>query len=468
MLPPHALLEHLGSSLHVPSTGRRDAPARQQTVRATIDWRYELLDEPERGLFERLGAFGGSFTIEAARSVAGGEGLAVFASLAALVDKSLIVHSASESETRFRMLLVVAEYAAERLADRVDADAIRSMHAAYYTELAKAAYAGLRGSGQRGWNEVIDVEVENFRLALAQLARTGRLDDAAEVVWSMGPYWLAGRYLEGRKIVGDLLASPGELSEQSHARLRIVAGLLSALLSDLMAAHAELEGALEWFEAHDDDEGRAIALVGLGIAMAPIDVDRARTFMLESARLCAKREDAWSEAMVLGALGWLDVGRGDFTHEDLFERAYLLARSLGDEVATGHTATNLAELHLARVRRDEARGVLDVAFTAYEAIRMYDALSYGLEAAAGLASSEDRTEEAARLLGAADGLRDEVAVPIWGPRLTRFETLVSSARAKLGDESFDARWKEGRALGFDAALEQARRTVHPAALTETS
>jgi predicted ATPase len=468
MLPPRALLEHLGSSLHVPSAGRRDAPARQQTVRATIDWSYELLDEPERDLFGRLGAFGGSFTTEAARSVAGAEGPAVLGSLAALVEKSLVVHSASESETRFRMLHVVAEYAAERLADRADADAIRSAHAAYYAELARTAHAGLRGGGQRGWNEVLDVEVENLRLAVAQLARTGRLDDAAEVVWSVWPYWLAGRYLEGRKIVGELLASPGELSDGSRARLRSVSGLLSALLSDLAAAHAELEEAVEWLEAHDDDEGRAIALAGLGIATAPIDVDRARGFLLESARLYAVREDAWSEAMVLGALGWLDVGRGDYTQEDHIERAYVLARSLGDEVATGHTATNLAELHLARARPDEARAVLAVALTAYEAVRMYDSLSYGLEATAGLASSEDRTDEAARLLGAADGLRDEVAVPIWGPRLTRFGALVGSARAKLGDESFDARWSEGRTLGFDAALEQARRTVRRAQLAERS
>jgi len=460
MLPPRTLLEHLGSSLHAPSPGRRDAPARQQTLRATIDWSYELLEEPERDLFERLGAFGGSFTIEATRSVAGGEGPAVLASLSALVDKSLIAHSVSESETRFRMLHVVAEYAAERLADRADADDIRSKHAAYYSELGGAAYAGLRGSEQRAWKEVLEVEAENLRRALAHLTRTGRLDDAAEVVWSVWPYWFSGHYLEGRKIVGDLLRSPGELSEKARARLQSVEGLLAALLSDL-AAHAELEGALEWFEAHDDEEGRAIALAGLGIATAPMDADRARTYMLESARLFASLGDAWGEAIVLCTLAWLDAGRGDFTREDLVERAYSLARYVDDDVATAYAATNLAELHLARGRPDEARGALDVAFTAYDALHLGDLLSYALEPAAGLASRADRAEEAARLLGAADGLRDEVGVPIWGPRLTRFEALVSSARATLGDERFDARWAEGRALGFDAALEHARHALRP-------
>ena len=135
--------------------------------------------------------------------------------------------------------------------------------------------------------------------------------------------------------------------------------------------------------------------------------------MLDSAPLFASLGDAWEEAIVLCLLGWLDVGRGDFTRGDLFERAYLLARQVDDEVATAHAATDLAELHLARGSVNEAREMLDVAFTAHEAVRLYDGLSYGLEAAAGLASRLDRAEEAARLLGAADGLRDEVAVPIW-------------------------------------------------------
>jgi hypothetical protein len=247
-----------------------------------------------------------------------------------------------------------------------------------------------------------------------------------------------------------------------------VEGILAALLSDLSGAHAELEGALEWFEAHDDDEGRAIALCGLGIATAPIDADRARTLVLERARLFASLGDTWAEAMVLTTLGWLDAGRGDFPHQDLIERAYSLARTMGDDVATAHAAANLAEMRLARGRPDEAREALETAFTAYEAVGHESGMSYGLETAAVLASRADRPEQAARLLGAADGLRDEVAVPIWGPRLTRFETLVSATRATLGVELFEVRWAEGRALGFDAALEQARRTLHPAEPTETS
>jgi len=462
MFSPSVLVEQLESSLDALSTGRRDAPARQQTVRATIDWSYGLLNEHERDLFERLGVFAGSFTIEAAGSIAGARGLAALSTLSALVDKSLLAHAASESETRFRMLRVVSEYAAERLRDRVDEDDIRDAHAAYYAELARAAYAGLRGSEQRGWKEILDFERENIRRALVHLAGAGRLDEATDLVWSVWVYWLTGHFLEGRKIVADLLTSPGELSERAQARLQTVEGVLAALMSDIETAQAELGRAIEWFQEHDDDEGKAGALGGLGLATAPLDPERARSLLLESAKLSAGLGDAWGEAMILGALGWLDTGRDDFSEERLFERAFDLARYVDDEVATAHTATNLAELRLASGHFDKARDMLDIALTAHEAVRLYDGLSYGLEAAARLAWSDGRCDAAARLLGAADALRVEVGLPIWGPRLSRFATLVRSVRTAIGDAAFEAAWLEGRALGFDPALATAREVLHGA------
>jgi predicted ATPase len=459
MLEPRVLVDHLGSSLDTPSTGRRDAPARHLTVRATMDWSYELLTEPERDLFERLGVFAGSFTIEAAQSLAGDRGPAVLSTLGALVDKSLLVHAASESETRFRMLHVVAAYAAERFAGRADAGDIRNAQAAHYEALANAAHAGLRGSEQRGWKEVLDLERENVRGVLAHLAHVGRLDDAAALVWSVWVYWLAGAYLEGRKVVAELIASPGELSGRARARLRTVDGLLAALLSDVATAQAELDPALDWFQAHDDDEGRAVALAGRGIATALIDPERARALMVESARLSAELNDVFGEALMLDAVGWLDTGRNDFTAPELFERAYVLARGLDDDVTTAYAATNLAELRVAQQRFDEARELLAVALTAYQAGRLYDGASYALETAALVASAAGKGEDAARLLGAADGLRDEGSIPIWGPRLTRFETLKRSARDALGDEAFAVAWTEGQTLGFDASLETARRAL---------
>ena len=112
--------------------------------------------------------------------------------------------------------------------------------------------------------------------------------------------------------------------------------------------------------------------------------------------------------------------------------------------------------------------MLEVALAAYEAVRLHDGLSYGLEAAAGLALSGGRADEAARLLGAADGLREAVGVPIWGPRLIRFESLLATVRGALREELFDRLWADGRALGFEGALEAARRVLAPAEPAATS
>jgi predicted ATPase len=461
MLPPHVLVEHLGSSLDAVSAGRRDAPARHQTVRATIDWSYGLLSEPERDLFGRLGAFAGSFTIEAVQSVAPEDGPPMLPTLFALVEKSLLRQDASESGTRFRMLHVVADYAGERLGARSDMDDVRAAHAAYFMTLARAARSELRGSEQRGWKEVLGLEAENIRLALAYLAQADRLDDAAELAWSIWSHWLTGHMLEGRKTVAPLLRAE-KTADASQARLRTIDGVLAALLADVDTARAELAEVLEYLEAHPDLEAKAAALTGLGLAIAASDPDRARELLVESAGLFAANDDAWFEVLVLAAVGWLDAGRGDFTHEDVFERAFALAAAIGDNAAAAHAAGNLAELRFSQGRFDEARDLLDSALTAYGPIRAHDGVSYALEAAARLLWNDNRADEAARLLGAADGVREEGAVPIWGARLTRFEAFVASARAALGDEAFEASWAEGRALGFDAALKAAFEVTRPA------
>jgi hypothetical protein len=338
----------------------------------------------------------------------------------------------------------------------VDADEVRDAHAAYYTALGKAAYSGLRGREQREWMEALDHERENLRRALVFLERSGRLDAAADLVWSVWVHWFTGHFLEGRKIVAGLLSAPGELSTAARARMRTVDGLLAALSADIATASVELSDVLEWIEGQHDPETEANALAGLGIATAPTDPIGARALLVEAARLFAERGDAWGEAMVLGAVGWLDTGRGDFADERIFERAFDLARSLENEIATAHAATNMAELRIDRGRHDEARRVLAVALQAHEAVRLVDGLSYGVEAAARLSAADGRAQDAARLLGAADSLREEAGVPIWGARRARFDAFVDGLRGEAGDDAFDAAWAEGRSLGFDGAVRAAR------------
>ena len=215
MFSPSALVERLESSLDAPSTGRRDAPARQQTVRAAIDWSYWLLNEHERDLFERLGVFAGSFTIEAAGSLAGEKGLAVLDAL----------HSSTRACSCMRRPVgdpvphasVVSEYAAERLRARADEDDICVAHSEYYEELARAAYAGQRATRLEGNPRLR--RNENVRRALAHLARSGRVDETADLVWSVWVYWLTGHILDG--------PSRGRASASRSGASRTVRGRLA-------------------------------------------------------------------------------------------------------------------------------------------------------------------------------------------------------------------------------------------------
>ena len=198
-----------------------------------------------------------------------------------------------------------------------------------------------------------------------------RPDDAAELAWSIWPHWLTGQMLEGRKTIAELLRSE-KPADASQARLRTIDGVLASLLADIDTARDELAEVLEYLEAHHDLEAKAAALVGLGLATAPSDPDRARELLVESADIFAANDDVWFEALVLSGVGWLDTGRGDFTHEDDFERAFVLATGVGDNVAAAHAAENLAELRLTQGRLDEARSLLDLALAAYGPIRLHD------------------------------------------------------------------------------------------------
>jgi hypothetical protein len=164
--------------------------------------------------------------------------------------------------------------------------------------------------------------------------------------------------------------------------------------------------------------------------------------------------------MALSAVGLLDTGRGEFTAPDLIERAYVLARDTDDEVATAHAATSLAELRLVQQRFDEARELLVVALTTYEAVRLFDGAAYALEPAAVVAAAAGSSEDATRLLGAADALRSEAGVPIWG----RGSPASKHSNARCGMRSAQTHGGGGlkRWEGARVALRQRRVVYAPA------
>ncbi|MFD3522575.1 BTAD domain-containing putative transcriptional regulator [Streptomyces sp. NPDC058653] len=218
----HALAARLDNRFRVLTAGRRGAPARQQTLRAVIDWSWELLSAPERVVLRRLAAHVDGCTLEAAEAVCAGDGVAreeVLDLLARLVDRSLVVRVAGPAGPRYRLLESVAAYATERLVGTGDFTAVRERHLRYYLRLAEETEPRLRGPGQRGQMLRLRAETANLRTALSTALGTGPTE-ALRLVTSLAWYWLLGGHLqEARRALGSALTTPSPPSSL-HAEVR--------------------------------------------------------------------------------------------------------------------------------------------------------------------------------------------------------------------------------------------------------
>ncbi|MBF9128290.1 winged helix-turn-helix domain-containing protein [Plantactinospora sp. S1510] len=200
-------------------TGPRDAPARQRTLAAVIDWSWRLLTEAERAVLRRLAVHSGGCTLAAAEAVCAGDGAPageVLDLVAGLVDRSLVVRG---DGSRFRLLESVSAYCLDRLREAGEESALRRRHADYYLALAERAEPQLRGPGQRQWLGRLDAEAANLRTALETFRREGATESALRLAGALVWYWfLRGRLTEARRALAGALAVPGEASVAVRAR----------------------------------------------------------------------------------------------------------------------------------------------------------------------------------------------------------------------------------------------------------
>ncbi|MFF0727250.1 BTAD domain-containing putative transcriptional regulator [Streptomyces sp. NPDC004134] len=210
----HELAARLGDRFRLLSAGPRDAPARQRTLRAMLDWSWELLTAPEQAVLRRLSLHADGCTLRAAETVCAGGGIAeddVLGLLARLVDRSLIMTTPGDgvAPARYHLLESVAAYGHEQLCEAGEFTSVRHRHAAYYASLAAEAEPQLRGPAQRQWLLRLDAESANMRAALDDAVRTGAAATALGLANDLAWYWvLRGRLGEGRRFLTTALATP--------------------------------------------------------------------------------------------------------------------------------------------------------------------------------------------------------------------------------------------------------------------
>lgn len=341
------IAERLGDRFRLLTGGSRTAMPRHQTLRATIDWSYELLPEPERALFRRLAIFAGDFTLQAVEAICAGEAIdrhRVLDLLTHLVDKSLVLVIATDGEARYRLLESIRQYGRERLYELAEDAAVRRRYLDWYVDVAETAEPELRGPRQLVWLERLEAEHDNLRAALDASLGEPSAESGLRLAAALHHFWAMRGYLsEGRDWLEGLLAPRNGESELTRARALYGAAILAAHQGDYKQATALCEEARVLYQAHQDMPGIAAVLTVQGnVARNQGDFTAARSLLEESVAIWRRVDDARGLADALTQFGILARSQGDYARaRGLFEDSLALWRRVGDKWGLAASLTNL-------------------------------------------------------------------------------------------------------------------------------
>ena len=370
LLAPQALLTRLESRLTLLTGGAWDRPARQRTLRHTMRWSYDLLNDEEQMLFRRLAVFTGGCTLAAAEAVCAdglgsGEADTTLDLLASLVDNSLLQREEGpDGEPRFIMLETVREFAGEMLASG-EADELCGRHARFYLALAEEAEPQLTSAARGPWLLRLEQEHGNLRAALAWSRH--ETDGGALRLRLAGALWwfwfFEGHLSEARAwLEGALALIGGRVRTPAYARALLGAGALALRLGDPAAARDRLEESVALWRELGDRRQIAYTLQILGLlALSQGEAATARARLQEGVALFREMGDRWGLAVLLYCLGDATIGADPTAARALYEESLTLSRQLGDPWVIAFPLTSLAHLALhegdyatARARGEEA------------------------------------------------------------------------------------------------------------------
>ncbi|HEU5103512.1 MAG TPA: tetratricopeptide repeat protein [Roseiflexaceae bacterium] len=492
LLPLPALLARLDQRLPLLTGGARDLPTRQQTLRSTIAWSYDLLDAGVQVLFRQLAVFVGGWTLEAAETVCTLDGAAfvLVDGLTALLDQSLIRQEDDHTGMgRFTMLETIQEFALERLEAHGELAALRQRHATYFLALAEAAAPELVRSGQLAWLARLELEEDNLRAALehASAETMVRLSAALADFWVLrdrqreGVRWLdaAIRRSDGlaSAVRANVLAALGRVILWWENRVRI-----QTVLEESLSLYRELgdtqgiagvciqlgESSLRQGQAAQAEdyfaEGHALArttgdqrlvawaLLGLGhIAELRGDLGRASALSTEALNDFRAVGDQIGRARALLSLARMDAAAGDYHIAALHQQERLaIERALHHKQGIAFTLQELA--NLASAQGDYAAAAVHLAesLRVWRDLGAYHWIAEALNRFAELAALQGRPNEAARLFGAAEAFSERV-----GLHTSARTHEVDVARAQIGAVAFAEAWAAGRGLSLEQAIAEA-------------
>jgi len=457
-LSPQQILARLQQRLPLLTGGARDLAERQRSLRATIEWSYDLLTEDEQRLYARLAVFRGGCTLEAAEQIAHAE----LDTMQSLVDKSLLRHN----EDRYWMLETIREHASERLDSSGEADGIHDRHARRYLALAEAADPHMRSVTLRGpthdsqeWLDRLETEHDNLRAALSRLAAEGETQLALRLAGALAEFWFAhNHYVDLRTRLPAVLA----LDERpTAARAKALVGATGALFysDDVAGARRCAEEALELYRALGDQSGTADAIWSYAASL-PHDDETGDELLEEARSLFRQIGDPDSIIGATRTLAHRRMERGDLEGaEPLYAENLTQARALGNTLREHQSLGALALIAAEQGRVEEALSLAREHILLAPSQGELD-VSTSLSRTAFVLACAGRAAAATPILACSEQMADEIgAVQTWVSEMN--ERTRAQAREQLGDDAFAEAWERGRALTADEALALAFHELAP-------
>ena len=451
--------QRLDQRFHLLLGGPRTVIPRQQTLRALIDWSYDLLNTGEQALLRRVAVFAGGWTLEAAEAVCAGEIIdkdSVFDLLTCLVDKSLIVTEQRERATRYRLLETVREYARDRLRASGEEDICQRRHLAFFTEMAEEAEPHLSDADQPAWLERLEIEHDNLRSALTWCtAADGDVSLGLRIAGALYRFWWRGHFSEGRTFFSKLLGAVPNGQAAVRAKALVGAGTIAWQQGDHLSARLHFEESLALRRQLHDVRGIAESLTNLGlVAFDQGDFRLSTQHHEEGLAIRRQLDDQRGIAVSLENLGVNAREQGHYASaRTLLEESIAMFRELGDRWALGVALCGLGGVALDTGDYSGGRTHYEESLRIRREIHDQWGIAWSLEGLAYVASALNAPGRAARLWGAAERLREKIGTPLQPTERRRYERHVVAARAVIGDDrAFDSAWQEGRAVALEQSI----------------
>ena len=415
LTPPELAARLRHRRLRLLTHGPRDLPPRQQTLRDTIAWSYDLLEPDEQRLLRWLAVFVGGWTLartealcRAAASAADGTGawdgarFDVVDGLAALVESSLVrAERGTDGSTRYDMLETIREFAEELLIASGEEEALREYHADVLLAFTDAAERGLQSGERTAWSHVAAAELDNVRAALRWSLDRDQTERALRIVGNLDWFWDAvGRDGEGWAWSQAVLAKPGgDRARWSYARALNAAGAVAWNVGDFVASHNLLSESVARLRQFDDRRGLGQALFSLGLTQSyQGDAVAALESVGEAVDLLAAADDPWNYGLALFALGEVRLAFDLEAARTAYERSLVVFRAVGDPWGIAHALTGLGGLAMRERDYPTARALMEEGLALRRAVENLGAIATSLVSLGELARHQGDSARAATLL----------------------------------------------------------------------